>query len=201
MGESVVQSELSNKKAIMLSGPTEDDNVVQVNAGFTEVCEKNGIEIKDVFYTAGWRPENAADYLKENPDILEDVDAVMCGNDSIATQAVRFMAERRMAGNILVTGQDADLEACQRIIQGTQLMTVYKPVEKQAKAAADATIQLIKGEEVKDINKTTNDGTYDIPSIILDPIAVNKDNMDRIIVNSGFHMKEDVYLFAPQTEE
>ncbi len=196
MAQALVDSDNKVKKVYMLSGPTEDDNVTKVNEGFETVCEQNGISVMDVFYTKGWKPENAYEYLGENPDILDQADALMCGNDGIATQVVRFLAERRMAGQILVTGQDADLEACQRIVQGTQLVTVYKPVEKEAKAAAYATIALINGEKVTGLTGTENDGTYDVPAIVLDPLAVTNDNIDSIIIGSGFHTHDEVYLYT-----
>ncbi len=197
MAESL--SEKKNvKKVMMLSGPTEDTNVPQVNEGFARVCKTKGIRVTDTFYTPNWTPETAADYLREHPEMIDETDAIMCGNDNIATQVVRVLSERKKAGTIEVTGQDADLEACQRIIQGTQLMTVYKPVEKQAKAAAEATVSIINGKEPREISKTISDGTYDVPAIILEPVAVNKENMDKTIVESGFHSHDEVYLFAPQ---
>ncbi|MCR4797208.1 MAG: substrate-binding domain-containing protein [Lachnospiraceae bacterium] len=186
------------KKALMLSGPLEDSNVTDVNKGFTNVCRKYGITVTDTFYAPNWTPESAADYLRANPTKIDEADAIMCGNDNIATQVVRVLAEHRKAGTVLVTGQDADLEACQRIVQGTQLMTVYKPVEKEAKAAADAAVSLIEGKEPRGVNKTVSDGTYDIPAIILDPIAVDKNNIDSTIIASGFHRKDEVYLYSPQ---
>ena len=200
MAESLASQELEKKAVLMLSGPTEDDNVLQVNAGFKEVCEENGIKVAGIYYTPGWKPEYAVDYLEDNFDVLDRVDAVMCGNDNIATQVFRLLAERRRAGQIYLTGQDGDLEACQRIVQGTQLVTGYKPVEKEAKAAAEATIALIRGEKPAGVNDVISDGSYDVNAIILDPIAVTKENMDETIIDSGFHLKDDVYLYAPAGE-
>lgn len=73
-------------------------------------------------------------------------------------------------------------------------MTVYKPVEKQARVAAECAIALVKGKEVDGINAVMSDGTYDIPGIVLEPIAVNKENIDETIIESGFHLREEVYL-------
>ena len=184
--------------AYMLSGPTEDNNVLGVNEGFQDICAQNGIRVLDVFYTKGWRPENAYDFLTQHPSVSDEADALMCGNDSIATQVVRYLAERRKAGQILVTGQDAELEACQRIVQGTQLTTIYKPVEKEARAAANATIALIKGEKVKGLTGMENDGSYDVPAIVLTPLCVTRENIDSIIIDSGFHTRDEVYLYAKE---
>ncbi len=204
VGELMAEAFVKNgdvQTVYMLSGPTEDNNVLDVNEGFQDVCAQNGIEISDIFYTQGWRPENAYDFLAQHPSIPDEVDALMCGNDSIATQVVRYLAERRRAGQIPVTGQDADLEACQRIVQGTQLTTIYKPVEKEARAAAKAAIALVKGEKVKDLTGTKSDGSNEIPAIILTPLAVTRDNIDTIIIGSGFHSRDEVYLYAKDEDK
>lgn len=194
MGEAMVAEGMPGRKVLMLAGPTADNNVAMVNSGFIKVMDRYGIQVVDIMHADGWKPEYASDYIYEHPEVLEEVDGIMCGNDSLATHVVRVLAEKRRAGKIAVTGQDGELEACQRIVEGTQLMTVYKPVEKQARTAAECAIALAKGEEVEGINTVMSDGTYDIPSIVLEPIAVNKENIDETIVESGFHLREEVYL-------
>ncbi len=186
------------KKVLMLTGPMEDSNVISVNEGFEEVCDAKGIDIVEVYNTPEWKAENSEEYLRENIGILNDIDAIMCGNDGLATRTVRILAERRLAGTIPVTGQDAELEACQRIVQGTQLMTVYKPVEKEAGIAAESVIALIEGRAPAGINSQINNGSYDVDSIILEPVAVDKDNIDNVIINAGFHTKDEVYMYKRQ---
>lgn len=198
MAESLVQAGLSDGKVVMLGGSPTDNNVPQVEGGFKAVCEKNNIEIVDTMHCDGWRAELAADYLYENESILEEVDAIMCGNDNLAGQVMHVLSEKRLAGVIKVVGQDADLEACQRIVEGTQTTTIYKPVEKLAIRAAQCAIALANGEAIEGDDVTTiNDGSFDIPYIGLEPIAVTEKNINEAIINSGFHLKEDVYLFAP----
>ena len=193
MGEALVKAGLPNKKVMMLSGPNEDNNVSLVESGFNKVMSENGIEIVDTFYTPGWKAEDAAAYLGENITKLNNVDAIMCGNDNIATNAIRTLSEARLAGKIKIVGQDADLEACQRVVEGTQVMTVYKPVEKLAQAAAEYALALAKGEKLG-ITTTMSDGSYDVPYCFLDPIAVTAQNMDETVIASGFHLKEEVYM-------
>ena len=117
---------------------------------------------------------------------------IMCGNDGIAGYAIQALSEKRLAGSVCVVGQDADLDACQRIVEGTQCMTVYKPVEKLAKRAAELSVALAKGEEL-DVTETINDGTYAVPYEKLTPIAVTKDNMDEEITGK-YHEESDIYL-------
>ena len=117
----------------------------------------------------------------------------MCGNDNLAGAVVDALAEQRLAGKVCVVGQDGDLAACQRIVEGTQSMTVYKPVDKLASRAAQETVRLIKGECEYFL---TEDGDQ-IPYIRLAPVAVTLDNMQSVIIDSGFHLREDVYLNRP----
>ena len=199
MAEALSKNGAAGGKVLMLGGSPTDNNVPLVESGFKAVCEKNDMEIVDSIHCDGWRAELAGEYIYEHEDIVSEVNAIMCGNDNLAGQVIRALSEKRLAGEIPVVGQDADLEACQRIIEGTQTMTVYKPVEKLAKRAAECAISLAKGEEITGEDVTTiNDGTYAISYIGLTPIAVTAENMDEVIVNSGFHLKEDVYLYAPE---
>lgn len=199
MGDALVQCNLPNKRVLMLAGPTTDNNVSMVEKGFCRVMEENEIEIADIMHADGWKAELASAYINENLQILDGVDAIMCGNDMIATNVIRTLSENRLAGKIKIVGQDADLEACQRIVEGTQVMTVYKPVEKLAQKAAEYACLLAEGKEIPTSDADTSysefdDGTYMVPGVVLEPIAVNVENMKEVIVDSGFHFEEDVYL-------
>ena len=200
MVEALIEEGLPNRRVLMLSGPTEDNNVLMVEKGFKDVMKQHGIMIKDCVHAAGWRAEESASYVSQHLTELSDVDAIMCGNDNIATTTIRTLAEARMAGKIKIVGQDADLEACQRIVEGTQVMTVYKPVEKLAQAAAEYAIQLAENKTLTGVNDTIFDGTYNVPYVCLDPIAVTKDNIDETVIDSGFHLREDVYMNVPDED-
>ena len=198
MAQSLVDVGLSGGKVVMLGGSTADYNVSIVEDAFQNVCEKNNIQILDSYHADGWLAELAGEYVREHMEIISQADAIMCGNDDLASQVVPVLAENRLAGKIYVTGQDADLQACQRIVEGTQLMTVYKPVERLAQKAAECTVALVKGEELP-VSQVgwINDGTYDIKYVGLEPFCVTENNIDTIIIESGFHLKEDVYLNVP----
>ena len=126
-------------------------------------------------------------------DTIGNADAIMCGNDDVATSVIRALAVSQLAGVKPVVGQDADLPACQHVVEGTQLMTVYKPVGKLAEQAAQFAVKLAKGEAITADN-VINDGTNQVPYIAVEPIAVTRENMDSVIIDSGFHSREDVYL-------
>ncbi len=197
MAEGIVGSGLDVQNVLMLCGPLADNNVSLVNEGFRNVMRRYRIEIIDVMHADGWKAELGAEYIYDHIETVERADAIMCGNDDIATAVVRALAEKRLAGKIGVVGQDADLAACQRIVQGTQIMTVYKPVEKLAQQAARCAIELGEGRSVE-AESTIDDGSYQVPYMALEPVSVYADNMDEVIINSGFHLKEDVYLNIPE---
>ena len=184
---------------VMLGGSPKDNNVSLLESGFLEVCAEKGIDVSGRMHADNWKAELAAEYVYNNENVVANASGIMCGNDTIAGAVIPVLAEMRLAGNMNIVGQDADLEACQRIVEGTQLMTVYKPVEKLAKRAASCAIALAKGErlEAEDV-KTINDGSFDVPYIAMEPISVTKDNMNEVIIGSGFHLKEDVYLNVPE---
>lgn len=203
MGQAMVDNGIGGKSVIMLGGSDSDNNVVLVEEGFKKVMRSNNVKILDTMHAAGWKAELAADYIRENFDTVSRVQGIMCGNDNLASAVVPVLAEKRLAGDIMVVGQDADLEACQRIVEGTQLMTVYKPVERLAQRAAECAVKLAKGEEItsEEGYSSMNDGTYDVPYIALEPLMVTEENMDEVIIASGFHLKEDVYLNVPDKSE
>lgn len=198
MAEALIDNGLSGGSVLMLGGSPTDSNVPLVENGFKRVMRSNNVQILDSIHADGWRAELAAEYIYDHMDVVSKADAIMCGNDNIASQVVPALAEKRLAGKVLVVGQDADLEACQRIVEGTQVMTVYKPVEKLAQRAAECAVALARGEEItgEDVTMLDN-GNFLIPYVGLEPVSVTEDNMNDVIINSGFHLKEDVYLNVP----
>ena len=109
---------------------------------YFEKCERGSVtyvitsysihytKLYEIEHATGWVAETGFDFVSDYLNKDMSIDAVMCGNDGIAAQAIHALSERRLAGKVVVVGQDADLDACQRIVEGTQTMTVYKPVEK-----------------------------------------------------------------------
>lgn len=193
MAETLVNEVPKRGNIITVFGSTTDNNVKLVEQGFNKVIEKSDLNIIHSVYAQGWLAEEAFKAVNDGLKINNDIDGVLCGNDDLASQAVLALSENRLAGKVVVTGQDADLAACQRIVEGTQTMTVYKPVDKLAKSAAEYAVKLAKGEDIGEFS-IINDGKYDIPYIKLEPIAVTKENIDEVIIGGGFHLKEDVYL-------
>ena len=198
MSEALIDNGLAGGSVLMLGGSPTDNNVSLVEDEFKKVMAENNVTILDSIHVDGWLAELAAEYMYQHMDIVSEADAIMCGNDDIVSRVVPVLAEERLAGKVLVVGQDADLEACQRIVEGTQVMTVYKPVEKLAQRAAEYAVALAQGEDIagNDIIMLDN-GNFQIPYVGIEPVSVTEDNINEVIINSGFHLKEDVYLNVP----
>lgn len=193
MAEALVDSIPSGSNILSIAGSPADQNVAQAQKGFDAVIERSGLNVIVQEYAPNWLAETA--YNVVNKAIADGLtfEGVRCGNDDLASQAFLALSEHRLASDVKLVGQDADLAACQRIVEGTQLMTVFKPVEKLAKEAAEFVVRMIQGETIH-ASTTINNGAYDVPYEKLSPIMVTRENIDSVIIDGGFHRREQVYL-------
>lgn len=199
MANSLIENTPEHGKISAIFGPKSDNNVWMIEEGFNERISKTNRKIIYKDYAKGWIAETAFLAVNRTLELTEEFDGMLCGNDDLASQAVLALSEHRMAGKVSVVGQDAELRACQRIVEGTQTMTVYKPIEKLAKRAAEYAVRLANGEKIEATGEIF-DGTYYVPYEKLEPIAVTRENIDKVIIEGGFHSKEEVYLNVPEKE-
>lgn len=192
MADHMIQQVGENGTVVQICGPLSDNNVSMVMKGFEDEVKKRGMTIVETDYCSGWMSEYAfeyaSDFLTSNPA----PSGFMCGNDALAGNVIRALSESRLAGKVCVVGQDADLDACQRIVEGTQSMTVYKPIEKLARRAAELSVALAKGKKILSVVNRINDGTYDVPYEKITPVAVTAENMDQVITGK-YHEEADIY--------
>ena len=193
MAEALVANLPYGGSVLSICGSPTDQNVSQADLGFDAVIARSSLSVVAQEYAPNWLAETA--YSVVNKAIAEGLvfDGVRCGNDDLASQAFLALSEHRLASTVKLVGQDADLAACQRIVEGTQLMTVYKPVEKLAKEAAELVVKMALGEKPATTD-TIFDGAYEVPYKKLTPIMVTRENIDEVIIDGGFHRKEQVYL-------
>lgn len=137
--------------------------------------------------------ENALTANKNN------IDVVVASNDNTAGGAIQALDAQGLAGKVLISGQDADLAGVQRIAEGLQTMTVYKPIKTIAEKSAEVAVQLAKGEKVK-ADTTVNNGLIDVPYIMLDPVSVGQDEIVDTVIADDFHSYDDVYKNVPENK-
>lgn len=184
---------------VLLGGAPTDHNAELVRQGQLEVLKpaisSGAVRIVADPWIEGWSASGAREALAASLKKTRSIAAVVASNDAIAGGAIEALAAAKLAGKVPVSGQDAELAACQRIIEGTQAMTVYKPLEPLARMAAGAAVRLAKGETEGSL-VTVNNGRKEVPSRLMAPISVDRDNIDVTVISDGFHSREDVYRQA-----
>ena len=185
-------------RLLRIYGSKTDNNAFLFKQGQDNVLkpliEAGKIEVVFEDWAEDWKPENAKKIA--NAAITQgrgvNFDAVLASNDGTAGGAIQALIEENAAGRVIVTGQDADLAACQRIVQGTQTMTVYKPIQKLATGAAAAAVKLATRRPLVARSEIDN-GQVAVPSILLEIVAVTKENIDETVIADGFRPKDEVY--------
>lgn len=183
---------------ILIGGAPTDNNAHLFRDGQMNILkpfvDKGDIKIVTDQWANNWQPVEG---LKITENALtkhnNQVDAVLASNDGLAGAAIQALGEQKLAGKVLVAGQDAELSACQRIAAGTQSMTIYKPIKLLADKAAELAIKLAKKEAIGEATRPVNNGKKDVPSVLLAPVVVDKDNLVSTIVADGYHKREDIY--------
>lgn len=182
---------------VLIGGSPADYNAILLHKGQMNVLQpaiqRGDIKIVSDQYAREWKAEEA---LRITEDALtksgNKVQAIVASNDGTAGGAVSALDAAGLAGKVLVTGQDAQKDAVQRIVKGSQTMTIYKPIRELAFDAVDAAMKLAKKEPVVAKDKVNN-GKKDVPSILLAPIVVDKSNVDSTVIKDGYHTREDIY--------
>ncbi len=129
----------------------------------------------------------------------DNIQAVVVSNDGMAGGVVSALDKKGLTGKVLVTGQDAQKDALQRIAEGKQTMTVYKPIIPLANAAVEAAIKLAKKEPLTNSEKFMNDNLKkEIPAILLEVQVVDKNNLMDTVIKDGYVSYEDVYVNVPE---
>lgn len=182
---------------VLIGGSPKDHNAKLVRDGQMKVLKPavSRGHIKIVFdgWAEGWRTSEAKSLTEQAlKKVRKDVTAVVASNDATAEGAVQALQAAGLAGKVLVSGQDAELNATRRLIAGTQTMTVYKPLRSLARLAAGAAMTLAKGDSVETV-ATINNGKKEVPAMLVEPITVDKENLDRTVIADGFQKREDVY--------
>ena len=180
----------------LMGGSPVDNNAKLFRAGQMKVLkpfiDDGKIKIVGDQWVDGWLPENALKIMENALTANNNkIDAVVASNDATAGGAIQALGAQGLAGKVAISGQDADLAGIKRIMNGSQTMTVYKPITTLATNAAEIAVELGNGQMPKS-DSTLNNGLKDVPSRLLTPIEVNKDNIDQTVVKDGFHKKSDL---------
>jgi D-xylose transport system substrate-binding protein len=160
--------------------------------------DRGDIKIVADAWAKDWNPSEAYAHMAQAIESTKgNITAVVASNDGTAGGAIQALEEHKLAGKVFVSGQDADLAAIIRILDGTQTMTVYKPLGLQARQAAEAAVALAKGQPVKTTASISN-GARSVPAILLNPVAVTKANVKQTVIKDGFQNLETIQKSLPK---
>ena len=187
---------------VVIGGSPKDSNAITLHETQMRVLkplvDRGDIKIVSDTWSKDWDPLEAYAHMSAAIESTKgDIAAVVAANDGTAGGVIQALEEHKLAGKVLVSGQDADLAAIIRILEGTQTMTVYKPIGAQAKVAAEAAVAAAKGEPVKTTSGfKVGDGS--IPAIFLPPVVVTKGNVKETVIKDGFQNLETIQKSLPK---
>lgn len=189
---------VTNGNYIVLAGAPQDNNSLLFKEGAMKyiqpLADKGKIKIVMNQFVKDWLPVEAMKLVEQSLTANKNkINAILAPNDACAGAVIQALAAQKLAGKIPVTGQDAELAAAQRIVEGTQSMTVFKDTRLLGEAAINACLDMANGKAIDTKKKTVNNGKIDVPSLLLEPYMIDKSNIDKMLITSGYLKKADVY--------
>jgi len=182
---------------VVLGGSPTDNNSVYFRQGAMEAIQpfvdKGDIKIVMDQWITDWQPSIAMNLMQNALTANRNrIDAVLAPNDNTAGGVIQALLQAGLAGKVPVTGQDAEVTAAKRIIKGTQSMTVFKDPAMEAIPAMEAALAYCRGAS-PEVNARVNNKDHDVPSILVTPMTVDRSNIDKVLIESGYMKREQVY--------
>jgi len=182
---------------VLISGPTSDYNAYLLHLGWMNVLQplidKGDVTVVLDEFSDFWLPDEAYRILGRYMSDQNEVDAIICGNDALASGAIAALKEHQKDGKVLLAGQDADIQAVRNIVAGNQTITIYKPIEMLAYAAANAAIKIADGEAPSNMHITVNNGKRLVPAILLQASVVNSQNIKMTVIQEGYIGEQEIF--------
>lgn len=173
---------------LMINGSPTDSNAADFKQGAHSVIDASSLHIIGEYDSPDWSPQKAQEWVASQVVLHGDsIDGIYAANDGTAGGAIAALKAAGVTQLPLVTGQDAEVAAIQRIISGDQYMTVYKDISTQASVAADAAFDLLRGNPL-----TSNSQVHGVPATLLEPVIVTKDNIMATVIADGFYTVQEI---------
>jgi D-xylose transport system substrate-binding protein len=186
-----LRSDGARGSLVMINGAPTDSNAAQFKAGAHSVLDSSGYRIAKEYDTPDWSPDRAQTEMDQSISALgrDGFVGVYAANDGTAGGAIASMRSNGVdPARRPTTGQDAELAGIQRIVAGDQFMTVFKAYTPEATQAAQLAVALLDGDASSGlVNRQINNGTKDVPSVILTPVAVTQRNIRDTVVRDGLY--------------
>lgn len=180
-------------KIVMLNGWEADPNAALFKKGALSVL-KGKVDIGKSYDVDRWLADEANENMSGAISSLgkDQIVGVYAANDGMAGGAISALKSGGVDPLPPVTGQDAELAGVQRVISGDQYMSVYKPYEPEAEAAAKMAIALGRGEKVDASETVDSPTTKGIPTTLITPVALTKENVKETVIADGLWKTSDI---------
>jgi D-xylose transport system substrate-binding protein len=201
IGKLMVDHAVANRPEgnyVMLYGEASDMNAILIKdaqeAALAPHIASGKINLIYKTFVEDWNSENAYQIMRTILAFSDKtIDAVITSYDGLALGAIRAMEEYGYTGGTIITGQDAELPAIKAVVDGKMSLTVYKSIKTIANAAVSLAVKSARKEKINDVKSTINNGRIDVPSLLLSPIPVDKNNIRSTVIADGFYTEEQVY--------
>lgn len=193
---------VSSGEIVMINGAPTDPNAALFKKGAHSAIDSSPLKVGKEYDTPDWSPDKAQQEMEQAMTALGQgsINGVYAANDGTAGGAISAMKAAGIDPIPPTTGQDAELAAIQRVLQGTQGMTVYKAIRDEATTAAQMAVGLLQdGKIPSDLDTTQLDnGQGKVPSVLLKPVVVTEDNVKDTIIADKFWKVDEICTDAFQ---
>jgi len=175
---------------IELDGSPTDNNATLFHQGYDKAITSAGYTVAADQAVPGWDNVKGGTIFENLYNAHKNIVGVASANDGLGGAAEAILAKNGVAGKVLVTGQDATNEGLQRVLLGTQCLSVYKAIKKEANAAAAIAIALAKGDTAGATSQAAGSvqdstGNRTVPSVLLVPAPIYAANVEDVVTD-GF---------------
>ena len=182
---------------VMINGAPTDNNAKLFKEGAHSVIDDSPFKVAKEYDTPDWSPDKAQQEMEQaiTASGKDGFVGVYAANDGTAGGAIAAMKSAGIdPATRPTTGQDAELAAVQRILAGEQYMTVYKAIIPEAEAAAELAVALVNGKQPPSglVNDKIDNGMEEVPSVLLKPVPVTKDQIKDTIVKDKFWSVDEI---------
>ncbi|MHB9860201.1 sugar ABC transporter substrate-binding protein [Streptomyces sp. YIM S03343] len=187
----------TSTKIVMMNGSPTDPNAKQFKQG--ALSELNGkVTIAKSYDTKDWKPENAQANMAESIRAIgaSNIAGVYAANDGMAGGIIQAFEAAGVTNLPPITGQDAELAGVQRILDGTQYMSIYKSYPAEAEAAAQMAVARVQGKDIQfdaltrdQVDSPTN---KKIPAQLVAVTALTKDNIKETVIADNIYKQSEI---------
>ena len=185
------------KSIVMVNGAPTDPSAGDYKKGAHQVFDKSGVKIAKEYDTPDWSPDKAQVEMEQSITALgkDGFVGAYSANDGMAGGMIAAMKSAGIEPSARpITGGDSEAAAIQRILTGEQYSTIYLAIKQQAETSAEIAVAAAQGKDAPAdvVDAEVDNGAKQVPSVLLSPIAVTKDNINDTVIKDGFLTVDEI---------